>query len=771
MLPSNTASPDPRDPHLPATAGMRAVGYPRAPGYPAYPDLVDGDAEGFDFRKYLRILHKHRLIIAGCLGISLLLSLIATFLMTPIYEATATLQIDREAANVVQVEGLQTSENVGDPQFYQTQYELLQSRALAERAVAAIGLADDPNFVVKTPQSVLGWLRSAVAGLLGLGNAAAAAGDESGASETSMDKSQKEAVGALQRGLEVSPIRNSRLVRVTFSHPNPDMALRVANGLAEAFINSNLERKYDASSYARKFLEERLQQLKVKLEESEAQLVAYAQKEGIINLDDRQSLKGSDLASINSKLMEARNDRIRLEQLWLQAQKAGGLGLTQILGDPTIQENRKMRSQLAADYQQKLGLYKPAFPAMVRLRAQIQELDDQAKLAAAAIKSSIKAQFEAAKSAEAELTQQLESTKTDVLDQRSRSIQYNILQREVDTNRTLYDGLLQRYKEIGVAGGVGTNNISVVDQAERPGSPSSPKLLLNMMLALVAGTAFGVAGAFGLEYMDDTFKSPEDVESGLAMPVVGVIPKPKAGLSVSETLVDARSGMSEAYRSLRTALQFASADGFPRTLVVTSSRPSEGKSTTCVSLATTLTQIGMKVLLIDADLRNPSLHQYLMLSNEVGLSNYLAGAKLPQDVAQDTRTNHLTFISAGPLPPNPAELLAGSRFTSLLGLATESFDVVIIDSPPIMGLADAPLLAGVVSGTLLVVAANETRREAAKVAVKRLHFARASIIGAVLSKFNAAQVGYGYGYGYGDYDYQGSADADVPKLARSTTEG
>ncbi|MFZ5672254.1 MAG: GumC family protein [Pseudomonadota bacterium] len=769
MLPSNSISPDARDSHLPTAAGGRAVGYPRAPGYPGYPEMVDGaDADGFDFRKYLRILVKHRWVILGSLGICLLLSLIATFLMTPIYQATATLQIDREAANVVQVEGLQTSENVGDPQFYQTQYELLQSRALAERAVAAIGLAEDQKFVVKAPMSVLGWIRAAIGSVFSPAQAGSEAGESS---EASMEKAQKDAIDALQRGLSVSPIRNSRLVKVTFSHPNPDVALRVANGLAEAFIASNLERKYDASSYARKFLEERLQQLKVKLEESEAQLVAYAQKQGIINLDDRQSLKGNDLASINAKLMDARNERIRVEQLWLQAQKAGGLGLTQILGDPTIQENRKLRSQLAADYQQKLGLYKPAFPAMVRLKAQIQELDDQAKLAATAIKASIKAQFEAAKSAEAELAEQLESTKTDVLDQRSRSIQYNILQREVDTNRTLYDGLLQRYKEIGVAGGVGTNNISVVDRAERPNFPSSPKLLVNMMMALVAGAALGVASAFGLEYMDDTFKSPEDVESSLAMPVVGVIPKPKSGMSVSDAAGDARSGMSEAYRSLRTALQFASADGFPRTLVVTSSRPSEGKSTTCVSLATTLTQIGMKVLLIDADLRNPSLHKYLTLSNEMGLSNYLAGAKLPQDVAQDTRVNHLTFIPAGPLPPNPAELLAGSRFTSLLGLATESFDVVIVDSPPIMGLADAPLLAGVVSGTLLVVAANETRREAAKVAVKRLHFARASIIGAVLSKFDAAQVGYGYGYGYGDYEYQGTTDADIPKLARNSTEG
>lgn len=400
---------------------------------------------------------------------------------------------------------------------------------------------------------------------------------------------------------------------------------------------------------------------------------------------------------------------------------------------------------------------------MVRLKAQIRELDAQAEEAINAIKLSIKAQYDAAKNEEAMLSQQVDSTKSAVLDQRSRSIQYNILQREVDTNRSLYDGLLQRYKEIGVAGGVGTNNVSVVDRAERPGAPSSPRLLLNVIASLLAGTVLGIAGAFGLEYMDDTFKSPEDVERGLAMPVIGIIPKPEQGLSLTDALVDSHSAISEAYRSLRTALQFSTAEGVPKTLLVTSSRPSEGKTTTAASLATAFTQIGMKVLIIDADLRNPSLHKVLKCPNEVGLSNYLAGAKLPQDVAQDTSVNNLTFISSGPLPPNPAELLAGARLVSLLSLATETFDLVLVDGPPIMGLADAPLLASNVSGTLLVIAANETRREAAKLAVRRLNFARAPIVGALLSKFDTRQVGYGYSYG--GYEYHSYGERNAPRLA------
>ncbi len=477
------------------------------------------------------------------------------------------------------------------------------------------------------------------------------------------------------------------------------------------------------------------------------------------------NLKASDLALINTKLAEVRNEKIRLEGLWKQAQNTKGFGLSQIMDNPTFQENRKLRAQLEAEYQQKLLLYKPAFPAMVALRAQIKELDAQAGEAANAIKLSIKAQFSAAKNEEAMLAQQMDATKADVLDQRNRSIKYNILQREVDTNRTLYDGLLQRYKEIGVAGGVGTNNISVIDQAQVPGSPSSPKLLFNLIVAVLAGTIVGAASAFGLEYLDDTFKSPEDIEMVLAMPVVGVIPRPAPGVSISEMLADARSAVSEAYTSLRTALQFSTSEGVPRTLLITSARPSEGKSTTCVSLARSFTQIGLKVLVIDADLRNPSLHREFKVGNDVGLSNYLAGAKLPEEVAQHTTITNLSFISSGPLSPNPAELLAGARFVSLLSLASETFDVVLVDGPPVMGLADAPLLASNIAGTLLVVAANETRREAAKVAVKRLQLARATIIGALMTKFDLRQAGYGYAYGYGGYDYRGPGESDAPRLA------
>ncbi|MFO0991289.1 MAG: polysaccharide biosynthesis tyrosine autokinase [Hyphomicrobiales bacterium] len=736
--PANFPDPYRRDSHL----------------YPYYPmDLEVERAPRFDFFKYLRIAIKYRWLIAGTTIAALVLATIITFLKTPIYQTTASIQIEREAMNVVEVGDLQPNEMRTGQDFYQTQYELLGSLSLASRVVSTLGLMDDPAFNQQAAPSLFGMVRQGIGSLFS-GSNSEDGGKENSESADALDARAQGAAGKLRLMLGISPVRGSRIVNITISHPNPALAQRLANGYAEVFIADNLDRRYEASSYARKFLEDRLQQLRVRLEESERQLVKYAEQKGIINLDDKKSLAGTDLEAINTRLREARNERIKQELLWKQAQSTDGFGLQQILESPAIQENRKLRAELAATYQEKLALFKPAYPAMTQLRAQIQELDKQAQLEIKAIKDSIQSNYEASKKQEELLVAQLDQTKNEVVDQRNRSIDYTILQREVDTNRTLYDGLLQRYKEIGIAGGVGTNNVSIVDRAALPDSPSSPKLFHNLALALVLGLMLGAAGAVGLDYLDDSFKSPEDIETETGLSVIGIVPRPKPGSSVEEELADPRSGMAEAYRSLRTGLQFSTSEGLPKSLLITSSKPAEGKSTSTVSIARSLASIHLKVLLIDADLRNSSLHKILNLSNEVGLSNYLTGANSPEDVVQLTSYEGVAFISSGPLPPNPAELLSGSKFLSLLTLAAQSFDIVLIDGPPIMGLADAPLLASLSQATLLVVAANETRRSTLKVALKRLQFTRATIIGATLNKFDSRQTGYGYGYGYGYGAYE-----------------
>ena len=723
--------------------------------YPYYPQVdLTAEETGFDFYKYVRIFTKYRWLIVGTILTALAIATVLTMLMTPIYRATSSLQIDREAMSVVKVDGLQPDESQGGLEFYQTQYELLASRSLAERVVTTLNLANDSQFNVET-KSLLGTIKSLVLGGGGSGETTAEAAAEANASQ---------AASRLIRALSISPVRGSRIVKINIDHPDPGVAQRIANGYAEVYIADNLDRRFDATSYARKFLEDRLQQLKIKLEESERQAVRYAEEQGIISLDDNKNLSATDLEAVNTKLAEARSERIKKELLWKQAQATNGLGLKEILDSEAIQENRKLRTQLAAQYQQKLAIYKPAFPEMVELRNQIKELDRQVQTEVGAIKQSIEAGYLAAKEQEDTLQAQLDVSKTDVVEQRNRSIQYNILKREVDTNRQLYDGLLQRYKEIGVAGGVGTNNISVVDKATLPSSPRSPKFALNIAMGLAAGLLLGCLLALALDYLDDSFKAPEDIERELGLPVIGVVPKPQPGSTLEDEMADARSGISEAYRSLRTGLQFSTSEGLPRTLLVTSSKPSEGKTTTTINLARTLAQIGLNVLLIDGDLRNASVHKRLQQNNELGLSNYLSGSKSPEEVVQQTDTERLVLMTSGPLPPNPAELLSGPKFPALLTLAAESFDIVLIDGPPVMGLADSPLLSSMVQSTMLVVAANETRRSTVRIALKRLQFARANIIGTLLNKFDVKQTGYGYGYGYGDYNYHSYGTKELPDL-------
>ncbi len=720
--------------------------------YPNFP--IEGEyavAKGFDFYKYLRIITKYRWLILSTTVTALVLAAIVTFLTTPIYRATASLQIDREAVKVVGNDNLQPQEQNTGLEFYQTQYELLGARSLAERVISTLGLLDDPAFASDGQKSMISIVTNFLSG-----------NSNSNDRDKTLDFRERKVADRLQESLTIAPVRGSRMVKISIDSTDAATAQRVVNGFAEVFIADNLDRRYDSSSYARKFLEERIQQLKVKLEDSEKQVVQYAEKQGIINLDDKKSLASTDLEAINAKLTEAHNSRVKLEVLWAQAKQAQGFGFQQILDSKAIQENRKLRTQLAAEYQQKLGLYKPAYPLMIQLRNQIKELDRDAETEVAAIKSSIESQYIGAKNEEEDLASQLEKSKAEVVDQRGRSIQYNILQREVDTNRTLYDGLLQRYKEIGVSGAVGTNNISIVDKAALPIIPRSPKLSLNLALALVAGLLIGILAALGLDYLDDSFKSPEDVEREVGLTVIGVVPKPKKDQDIETELNDPRSAMAEAIRSLRTGLQFATADGLPKTLLVTSSKPSEGKTTTTIGLAKSLASIGLNVLLIDADLRNASIHKRMFCSNELGLSNYLTGAKTPDEVVQGSGLQGLEIMSSGPLPPNPAELLSGPKFMTLLALAAESFDVVLIDGPPVMGLADAPLLASMTQATLMVVAANETRRSVFKVALRRLQNARANVIGALLSKFDSSQTGYGYGYGYGEYEYHSYGLKELP---------
>jgi capsular exopolysaccharide synthesis family protein len=411
---------------------------------------------------------------------------------------------------------------------------------------------------------------------------------------------------------------------------------------------------------------------------------------------------------------------------------------------------------------------------MVALQHEISETEKDIRTQITRIKGSINDQYQAAAANEKALGDKIAQLKAEALDLRNRSVTYTILMRDLDTNRSLYDGVLQQYRELGVASDAQSNNVSLLDRAQLPGGPISPSLKKNLLLALALGIAAAAGAVWLIEALDDTFKSAEDLEEHLGLPVLGVIPlyrdPAKNKSAVSELMEDPTSPLAESYRSLRTAIQFSTSDGAPRSVLITSARPEEGKSTIALSLASNFGQLGMRVLLIDADLRNPSLHRMINLQNSIGLSNYLSGAYSNAEshsntetqradpvlgIVQQTSIPNLAALTCGPLPPNPAELLAGPRLGVLLTEAAESFDIVIVDAPPIMGLADVPILSTVVDGTILVVEGAKTRRNAVRDALKRLHFARARVVGGVLNKYHAKHAAhsygfaYAYGYGYG----------------------
>lgn len=714
---------------------------------------LESQEKEVDLLEYWRVIVKRRWAVLGVLLIAVLTGVISTLLTTPIFRATAVVQVDRQGQRIVNVQGVDYSESVFDREFYQTQYELLRSRTMSERVAADID-PDDPAFAMMGAPTPYQKLLELVLGK-----------PEVSEEEQTAESKRRRIGWLIQSGLVIDPVPNSRLVRIHFDSPDPMISAKVANSVSEGFLRANMDRRVGTNEYAKEFLEDRLEQLKLRLEDSERALIDFAQREQIFNVGERTSLMSADLTALHSALTSAKQARIQAEAVWQQVQSGNNEALPDLINNPGVQNLRTARSKLHAEYQENLLTYKPGFPLMQQLQSQIAELDKQIAAEVDVVKRSMQANYRATVAHEAELERQVAMVKTDVLDLQGRSINYTILEREVETNRQLYDALLQRYKEIGITSSIDANNISIVDTALVPGGPYKPNMRRNVTMAAMVGLILGVLLAFVFEFLDDTLKRPDELEKHLGVPVLGVIPK-LDGESPDEALADPRSAFSESYRSVRTSLQFATESGVPKCLLVTSPSAGEGKTTTALSLARHFAQLGRRVLLIDCDLRNPSLHRVLGSDNAVGLSNYLAGNINPAAAIRPTKTLRLTFIPSGPLPPNPAELLAGPKMMSMLALACEKFDQVIIDGPPVMGLADSPILSNLASGTLIVVEAGSTRIATAKAALKRLIGARAHIIGALLTKYDAKVAGYGYGGDYGGYHYYAYGGARPKSLTQ-----
>ncbi|BEV02592.1 polysaccharide biosynthesis tyrosine autokinase [Novosphingobium olei] len=707
----------------------------------------------FDLRFMLAVARRNLFGIGVIVGVVLALTVVVTLLTTPKYTAGARIQINDNSSRVFSEEDMQDEPVVAGydtDRFLKTQTEVISSRSLALRVAQRLNLAGNPAFF-------------------------AAQDSKPPAEGTSLANAQAMAASLLRTGLNVQLPRDSRIVTIEFTSADPALAAKIANAYVDEYIQSNLQRKFDSSSYARNFLGEQLQLAKQKVEDSERALNAYARSNGLIiprsasngsekdNSNGSNSVTTSSLLQLNTAANDATAKRIAAEGRWRAISSVPLLSSNEVLTSPTINQLVTAKAEVEASLKEEQSRHLDDYPAVLAKRSQLKSLNDQIQITANNIKNSVRSDYEAAKQAEQQLMSQVASLKGDTLAEQDRTVQYGLLSRDADTNRQVYDGLLERYKKLNATAGVSLSNISIVDEAQAPSGPSSPKLLRNLLIGLIAG--FVAAGIYVLvrEQFNDSIRVPDDVEPKLDMPLLGVIPGARDD-DPDAALADPKSAVTEAYNSLRSSLMYSTSEGLPKIIQVTSAQPAEGKTTTSLAIATGFARMGRTVLLIDADMRRPSIHRRVDVPNEAGLSTLLTSHAELTSIAVQTGQLNLSVLPSGPVPPSPTELLSSHRIEELLTEGARHYDTVIVDSPPILGLADAPLISALVDGVVFVVEANRNRRGSLRGAIRRLRAMRPIILGAVLTKFEATKAGNQYYtdyYGYDYYQYGSSGKADA----------
>lgn len=702
-------------------------------------------------RQQWGVLMRRRKVVIAIVLAALAIGLTVTTFMQPQYVSSVLLEISRKPEQAVKVDDLDQPSSFDDREFYQTQYSLLEARSLAESVVSRFRLYDDRAFFTEfgIDPADKAFLKDAA----------------NGTPEQQRKKRFDGAVEILSEHIIVEPIRNSRLVTVSFVSPDAALSQRIANAWADAFIQSQLAKRNKAASYAKTFLEGRLVELRQRLEASEKVAVDFAIANKIVTVSASESGEAGTsrtdrspeddtILALNAALAEAKAERARAESKLRQGGARPGFDSS----NPLLASLRQKRAELAAEVAKLNVQYNPKYGAVRAAQDQLTAIDNAIRQEQARLDFQISDAVREAKVRETKLSEQLEIATRARLLSKANENRYAVYQREADTNRQLYDSLLQRYKEIGAASGAGISNAVVIDSAKLPEKPSSPRLGFNLLVASALGLIVAAFVVFILEHVDEHVKDPSEVDRLLGQPLLGVVPVTD-GIPFDELQLP-RSELTESYVSLQALLQVSTQHGVPRSIAVTSSRPGEGKSTSCFAIAEVLARSGRKVVLIDADLRRPSLHQFFGINNQQGTSSFLSGDDGLAHFVKSTHREGLSIITSGPTPPNAAELLIGSRLSELVERLLETFDHVVIDAPPVLGLADAPLIGNAAEAVIFVVEAGGPRSNLVRVALHRVFRGGANVLGILLTKFNVKQDGwgggYGYGYGYG-YDTQDTA--------------
>lgn len=756
---------------------------------------VGADEEMPLFWEYWRILNKRRWLIAACALAGILGAGLYAFTSTPFYTGEATIMIERKPSQVVGMEDAFAVAAVDErnADYLTTQEEILKKPAFAARAIRESSLENDRLFKEGAGKSDHRGFFQTLATNIGKRLRRVFAGlfpptpndDQSG--NLSVNRQQlgvdPDLVSYYLSVLDVAPVRRTSLFEISFTTPYPGLSARMANAHADAYMDYGLDLRAQANQEALVFLQDKLLELKDRVESSEAALNNYRRQKGIITLDEGGNLVVHRLIDLNNRLTEAEAQRIALESEVQLIRAENYDALPRVRRSPIISTFKSELGRLEGEYAKLAGEFKAGYTPLDTLKLNMEEIRKRLRDEIESEVAAIRAAYEAAQANEKELRARMEEQKKVALNLKDAAVQYAILAREVDTNRQLYDSVLQRMKEMGVAAQVQDSNVSIIQRALVPDQPSYPRRGLTLLLGLLLGLAGGTGLAFFLDHIDTTLKTPDEAERYLGLSSLGVVPdfselkhksngylsgggdadngavvqsRPERIESPSDFVLshDPRSVVAESYRTLRTAILFSRAGARPRTILFTSATRGEGKSATAINTSVIFAQMGYRVIVIDADLRRPRGHKLLGMNNVVGLSNFLTGQRTLNDVTVPTSEENLYFAGSGTTPPNPSELLGSPKMEQLLTELREEFDCVIIDSPPIMPVSDPILLSTMVDGVVLVINSRATPKQLVREARSRLRKADAKILGIVLNRIDLQNGDYsGYYSHYFSYDH------------------
>jgi len=693
-------------------------------------------------RDYLRVVSKRRYTVYTFFSIVFVVVLIGTLSSSPIYKASTKVLIERvEAYNLTMMNPYYTSY---DPEFYETQYQLIKSTSVAQKVVKMLSLENiyDSYFKGKKISPSGGRTKADVL------------------------------ADIISGGIVVSPVKNSKIVNISFVSSNPEFATLVANSVATAYIEELLDMRMSSSRYSLEWMAKKAEEEKTKLEKSEKALQEYTKENNIVTLQDKATLTPERLSEVNTQLTRAETKRKEIESLYravnnISANLKDAETIPVIASDPTIQSLRSQIIKAEQNIEELSKKYGKKHPSMIKAEEDLKILQQKRDQEIKRVIGSVKNEYEISKSNEAGLRGMLSSTKAEAINLNEKFIQYGVLTREVETNRQLYDALIKRMKEQSVTEEIRTVNVWVVEKAEKPTSPVKPRKSLNILLGLIVGLFGGIGLAFFIDYLDNTIKSPDEIEAKLHVPLLGIVPLLESKEEGIEEIIlkEPQSLYAESYKTVRTAILLSSASKPPQNLHITSMGPDEGKTVTSVNLATTIARSGYSVLLVDSDLRRPRIHSIFRLNNLSGLSTYLAGATSDIETVFKRPLTNLSIIPAGPIPPNPSELLGSQRMHELMRVLNEQFDVIIWDSPPLMTVTDSLILSKILDGTILVIKAGKTTYEMVDRGLKVLKGRRESdmeshILGVVLNGFDIRKSDQYY---YQYYNYYPAAEEKTKK--------